>query len=110
MGGSQLTKLKEALSQAGLNRKPPAGKKRKRESKDSLDNDKRAQKLDAIKQKLNPFDTTYTKLKHDVGGRKIKGVTGNPQQSKQAGIELVRVAKLQAGTSTELLYSAKKHC
>lgn len=94
MGGSQLTKLKEALSQAGLNRKPPTGKKRKRESKDSLDNDKRAQKLDAIKQKLNPFDTTYTKLKHDVGGRKIKGVTGNPQKSKQAGIEQVRVVQI----------------
>lgn len=92
--GSQLTQLKSALTQAGLNRQPPVGKsdKKKRSqagAREALDKVKRAQKLEAIKQRLNPFDVKVTKLKHDVGGRKLKGVTGRPQQSKQAGLEQV---------------------
>ncbi|KAH8118427.1 Nop14-like protein [Phellopilus nigrolimitatus] len=85
--GSQLSQLQSALSQAGLNRQPPLGKKRKHASSRETDNDKKAKKLQEIQQKLNPFDVKVTKLKHDVGGRKLKGVTGRPQESKQAGIE-----------------------
>ena len=88
--GSQLTQLKSALTQAGLNRQPPSGKKRKRAgASKETDKDKKAQKLQEIHRKLNPFDVKVTKLKHDVGGRKIKGATGRPQESKQAGIEQV---------------------
>lgn len=89
--GSQLSQLKSALSQAGLNRQPSSSKKRKRASSSrETDKDKKAQKIQEIQRKLNPFDVKVTKLKHDVGGRKLKGVTGRPQESKQAGLEQVR--------------------
>ncbi|KAG5654235.1 hypothetical protein H0H81_005922 [Sphagnurus paluster] len=85
--GSQLSQLKSALSHAGITGKPQQGKKRKRTGSVDKDKEKRTAKLDEIHKKLNPFDTKVTKLKHDVGGRKIKGVVGRPAQSKQAGIE-----------------------
>ena len=90
--GSQLSQLKSALSSAGITGQPQSnGKKRKRTPSHTQDKDKKAAKLTEIHQKLNPFDTKVTKLKHDVGGRKIKGLTGKPAQSKQAGIEQVRL-------------------
>ncbi|KAI0331280.1 Nop14-like protein [Cubamyces sp. BRFM 1775] len=85
--GSQLKQLKTALSQAGLTPQPQAGKKRKRAAPTERDKEKKAAKLKEIQQKLNPFDVKVTKLKHDVGGRKIVGTTGRPAASKQAGIE-----------------------
>ncbi|KAI0068542.1 Nop14-like protein [Artomyces pyxidatus] len=85
--GSQLSQLKSALSQAGISKAPQNGKKRKRSQNEEKDQIKRAARLQEIHQKLNPFDVKVTKLKHDVGGRKLKGVTGRPAQSKQAGIE-----------------------
>ncbi|KAJ7682105.1 nucleolar protein 14 [Mycena polygramma] len=85
--GSQLSQLKSALSQAGVTGNQQNGKKRKRTNSQEKDKDKRAAKLDEIHKKLNPFDTKVTKLKHDVGGRKVKGVTGKPSQSKQTGLE-----------------------
>ena len=87
--GSQLSQLKSALSQAGLSRQSQPGRKRKRAQSEEKDNAKRAARLREIQQKLNPFDVKFTKLKHDVGGRKLKGVSGKPAQSKQAGIEAV---------------------
>lgn len=88
--GSQLSQLKSALNQAGLNNKPNSGKKRKRPESNEYTKDKKAKKLQAIHEKLNPFDVKVTKLKHDIPGRKLKGVTGRPQESRQAGIEQVR--------------------
>ncbi|TRM67830.1 nucleolar protein 14 [Schizophyllum amplum] len=86
--GSQLSQLKSALSQAGVTGRPQNSNKRKRSSSTSeRDKEKKAAKLQEIHQKLNPFDVKVTKLKHDVGGRKLKGVTGKPAQSRQAGIE-----------------------
>ncbi|GBE79815.1 Probable nucleolar complex protein [Sparassis crispa] len=85
--GSQLSQLKAALNQAGLSRQPQSGKKRKRAVPEERDKEKKAAKLQEIHQKLNPFDVKVTKLKHDVGGRKIIGTSGRPAQSKQAGIE-----------------------
>lgn len=85
--GSQLSQLKSALSQAGLAKQPQNGKKRKRTPLDEKEKERKAAKLREIQQKMNPFDTKVTKLKHDVGGRKIAGVVGRPAQSKQAGIE-----------------------
>ncbi|KAJ3717017.1 hypothetical protein C8R42DRAFT_587652 [Lentinula raphanica] len=46
-------------------------------------------KLEEIQGKLNSFDVKVTKLKHDVGGRKLKGVTGKLAQSKTAVIEQI---------------------
>ncbi|KAF6761973.1 nucleolar protein 14 [Ephemerocybe angulata] len=86
--GSQLSQLKSALNQAGVIGQKPSGKKRKRSAapleKDKL---KTAAKLEEIHRRLNPFDEKVTKLKHNVGGRKLKGVTGKPAKSKQAGLE-----------------------
>lgn len=87
--GSQLSQLKSALSQAGLSRQSRPGRKRGRAQNEEKDNAKRAARLREIQQKLNPFDVKVTKLKHDVGGRKLRGVSGKPAQSKQAGIEAV---------------------
>ncbi|KAF7432764.1 nucleolar complex protein 14 [Pleurotus ostreatus] len=86
--GSQLSQLKAALSQAGLTGNHTNGKKRTRAISDKeKDRAKKAAKLQEIQQKLNPFDVKVTKVKHDVGGRKIRGVSGRPAQSKQAGLE-----------------------
>ncbi|KAJ3893454.1 nucleolar protein 14 [Lentinula edodes] len=86
--GSQLSQLKSALSHAGITgNNSQNGKKRKRSAPQEKEKEKRAAKLDEIQRKLNPFDLKVTKLKHDVGGRKLKGVTGKPAQSKTAGIE-----------------------
>lgn len=87
--GSQLSQLKSALSQAGLSKRTQPGKKRGRAQNEEKDNAKRAARLREIQQKLNPFDVKVTKLKHDVGGRKLRGVSGKPAQSKEAGIEAV---------------------
>ena len=67
------------------------GKKRKRSVLDEKEKERKATKLREIQQKMNPFDVKVTKLKHDVGGRRIVGTTGRPAQSKQAGIEQVRL-------------------
>ena len=76
--GSQLSQLKSALSHAGITgQSQNNGKKRKRTR--SHDEDKKAAKLNEIHQKLNPFDVKVTKLKHSVGGRKLKGITGRPR-------------------------------
>ena len=88
--GSQLAQLKAALNHAGITGQNH-GKKRKRAAPVEKDKEKKAAKLQEIHQRLNPFDVKITKLKHDVGGRRLKGITGKPAQSKQAGIEQVCV-------------------
>ncbi|KAJ3568764.1 hypothetical protein NP233_g5503 [Leucocoprinus birnbaumii] len=86
--GSQLTQLKSALSQAGVTGRPSTSKKRKRSAVPlEKEKEKRVARLEEIHRRLNPFDVKITKTKHDVGGRKVKGMTGKPAQSKQAGIE-----------------------
>jgi nucleolar protein 14 len=101
--GSQLSQLKSALSQAGISKAPQNGKKRKRSGSIDQDKIKKAAKLQEIHKKLNPFDIKVTKLKHDVGGRRIKGSKGQPAQSKQAGIQQVRMFYVP-GISTDLLH------
>lgn len=117
--GSQLTQLKSALSQAGLSRQSQPGgssksgdKKRKRGTVDpAAERAKKAHRLDEINRKLNPFDVKVTKLKHDVGGRNVKGVTGRPGASNQAGLEQVRVFLSFSGTqpNDSLRYSVNGH-
>jgi nucleolar protein 14 len=84
--GSQLAQLKTALSQTGVTSR---SKKRKHSVVSERDKEKRAAQLDEIQRRLNPFDVKVTKLKHNVVGRKLKGITGKPARSKQAGIEQV---------------------
>ncbi|TXT06079.1 hypothetical protein VHUM_03552 [Vanrija humicola] len=90
MGPSQLAQLKNALNSAGLNRKSVAKKTKKGGKKGAsqdVDRAKKSAKLDEIRARFNKFDERETKLKHDVGGRKIKGVTGRPTATRQAGLE-----------------------
>ncbi|KZV76010.1 Nop14-like protein [Peniophora sp. CONT] len=93
--GSQLSQLKSALSNAGITKPPENKKKRKRAQNEEKERAKRAERLKDIQSKLNPFDVKVTKLKHDVGGRKLKGITGKPAQSKQAGMEQRKKTLLQ---------------
>lgn len=88
--GSQLSQLKSALSQAGLNAR--SGKKKK--SSTDRAKIKKAAKLREIQERLNPFDTKVTRLKHDVGGRRVRGTMGRPAQSKQAGMQQVELCPL----------------
>ena len=109
--GSQLKQLKSALQQAGLTQQPQAGKKRKRAAPTERDKEKKAARLQDIQQKLNPFDVKVTKVKHDVGGRKITGTTGRPAQSKQAGIEQVRKYGLEdCYICAQQRYRGRKRC
>jgi nucleolar protein 14 len=108
--GSQLTQLKSALSQAGVTRQPQNGKKRKHAGNADQDKEKTAAKLFEIHQKLNPFDVKVTKLKHEVGGRKLKGVTGRPAQSKQTGLEQVRTHIFLLVNVHRISHSGRKHC
>ncbi|CDZ98611.1 Nucleolar protein involved in 40S ribosome biogenesis [Phaffia rhodozyma] len=87
--GSQLTQLKSALTSAGLDRKKQqqikaksnnAGTKRKRGPDDE-------KKLEKIRKEMNPFEERTMRLKHDIGGRKLKGSSGRPGLSKQTGLE-----------------------
>ncbi|KAF8681461.1 Nop14-like protein [Rhizoctonia solani] len=86
---SQLKQLKSALSSAGLSRnsQPQKHKKKKSGEGTAIEKAKKAAKLEAIQRRLNPFDERVTRLKHDVGGRKLKGVVGKPAVSRQAGLE-----------------------
>ncbi|WVQ71682.1 hypothetical protein IAR50_001223 [Cryptococcus sp. DSM 104548] len=90
MAPSQLAQLKSALSSAGLNRQSHSKKDKKAFKKGGAretDRQKKIDKLDEIRRSLNKFDERETKVKHDVGGRNLKGVTGRPSSSKQAGLE-----------------------
>lgn len=93
MGGSQLKQLKAAISSAGLSHQSQPSsdsKKRKRRGGAILEHrEKRVAKFNEIHEQFNQFDVRVTKLKHDAGGRKLKGVVGKPAASKQAGIEQV---------------------
>ncbi|KAG8715845.1 nucleolar complex protein 14 [Ceratobasidium sp. 423] len=86
---SQLKQLKSALSSAGLSRNSQPQKHKKKKSRDgtAIEKAKKAAKLEAIQRRLNPFDERVTRVKHDVGGRKLKGVMGRPGVSRQAGLE-----------------------
>ncbi|CAE6366691.1 unnamed protein product [Rhizoctonia solani] len=86
---SQLKQLKLALSSAGLSRNSQSQKYKKKKSGEgtAIEKAKKASKLEAIQRRLNPFDERVTRVKHDVGGRKLKGVVGKPTVSRQAGLE-----------------------
>lgn len=100
--GSQLSQLKSALAKADLSRTSHS-KKRKSASAQPRDKNERTAKIQEIHEKLNPFDLKVTKLKHDVGGRKIKGAVGRPLVSRQAGLEKVRLNGHLLLNSTNLL-------
>ena len=100
MGGSQLKQLKAAIVTSGISQHPSNSRKRKRGDNGGAGRggavvehrDKRVEKLREIHEKFNPFDVKVQKVKHDVVGRKMKGIMGKPSASKQAGIEQARAS------------------
>lgn len=106
-GGSQLSQLKSALNSAGLSRtSDPKSKKRKRgpggEPNGVEAKEKKAARLQQITTKLNPFERKVTKLKMDVPGEKVKGVTGRPGARRQMGLDQVSSASLGFAASNML--------
>ncbi len=87
-----------------LSKLPDPAKKRKR---DALAAQNKATSLKEITDKLNPFDLKVTRLKHDVGGRKVKGKEGKPALKNQAGIEQVRTP-LSTGSIVTFFLSQRK--
>ncbi|CAE6487581.1 unnamed protein product [Rhizoctonia solani] len=85
---SQLKQLKSALSSAGLSRNSQSQKHKKKSGEGTaVEKAKKAAKLEAIQRRLNPFDERVTRVKHDVGGRKLKGVVGRPGRKKTLLVE-----------------------
>ena len=89
--GSQLKRFKESLS--SITR--PGQSKLKRKHIPNKDPD-RNEKLKRIEEQFNTFDTKFTKPKHEVFGRKVKGKTGKPAASKELGEESVWPVPLSA--------------
>ena len=78
--GSHLKRFKESVSKiTNLDHRKKAGKT-------IIDSDlERAEKLKRIDEQFNAFETKFTRSKHDVFGRKVKGKTGKPGISRERG-------------------------
>jgi len=80
--GSQLRAFKNslaAITRPGSKRK---GSKLRQVTRDS-DTAERAEKLRSIEQQFNSFEAKFTRSKHDIAGRKVKGKVGKPSLAKQ---------------------------
>jgi hypothetical protein len=82
--GSQLKRFKESLS--SITR--PSQGKRKRNPIPTKDVD-RNEKLKHIEEQFNSFDNKFTRTKHEVFGRKVKGKVGKPLVTRTIGEENV---------------------
>ena len=82
--GSHLKKFKESLSSVTR----PGVAKRKRRQVTDKDPD-RSEKLKRIEEQFNSFDTKFTRSKHEVFGRKVKGKSGNYGLSRELGEQRV---------------------
>jgi nucleolar protein 14 len=82
--GSQLKRFKESLSAVTQGTK--AGPRRKTLSEKDPE---RKEKLKHIEQQFNAFDTKFSRSKHEVFGRKVKGKSGKPALSRELGEERV---------------------
>src|SRR5438477_6218754 len=82
--GSQLKRFKESLS-AVTQGKHAVRKKRTLSEKDP----ERKEKLRHVEEQFNAFDTKFTRSKHEVFGRKLKGKVGKPGLSRGLGEQRV---------------------
>lgn len=89
MGGSQLKQLRSTIKDQGLSQHhgQNQSKKRKRSLSGRSGPQTRNEKLAAIHESFNTFDTKVNKRKFDVD----RPNKGKPGQSKQAAIDQVRV-------------------
>ncbi|CAG8542688.1 2598_t:CDS:10, partial [Dentiscutata heterogama] len=90
-GGSALKRLKSTLKEAkviGHGSRSSMSKKQKRKGKPKGDDRNNTKdKLEFLKNQINPFELKVTKTKHNVLGRKVKGTQGRPGLKRQIGIE-----------------------
>jgi len=98
MAKSALYRLKSSLKEAGAigpNARASLSKKDRKKGRPTAASAKNDlnKKLAHIKDAMNPFEIKLTRQKHDVLGRKTKGVQGKPTLSKQVGEENVRAKK-----------------
>lgn len=98
--GSHLKRFKESLS--SITRTGQANRKRKQiPDKDP----ERPEKLRRIEEQFNSFDTKFTRSKHEVFGRKVKGKTGKPGISRELGEQSVCLNIVRG-----LNYRGRMHC
>jgi nucleolar protein 14 len=84
-GGSALKKLRSELRGVGLlgNKKNSLKKKR------SATSPAQVERIQAVLKKENPFEFQVNRQKHEVLGRRVKGVVGRPGVSRLRGYETV---------------------
>ncbi|KAJ3312530.1 NADH:ubiquinone oxidoreductase [Blyttiomyces sp. JEL0837] len=90
-GGSALKRLKSTLKEAGMlgpKKKAP----RTAEDRASHAKSRNAAKsnLDSLTSKSNPFEMQFTRQKHQVLGRKVKGAVGKPMAQRKKAEEARR--------------------
>ena len=86
--GSQLKRFKESLSKITR----PGQTKRKCKLIPEKDLE-RGDKLKHIEEQFNAFDTKFTRTKHEVFGRKVKGKVGKPGISRELSEQSVHSSK-----------------
>ncbi|KAG0368210.1 nucleolar complex protein 14 [Mortierella sp. AD032] len=100
MAKSALYRLKSSLKEAGAigpNSRASLSKKDRKKGRPTAASAKNDlnKKLAHIKEAMNPFEMKVTRQKHEVLGRKTKGIDGKPTLSKQVGEENRRKTLLQ---------------
>ena len=81
---SHLQRFKESLS--SITR--PSNRKSKKQQHSLTDPD-RLERLKQVEEKFNSFDTKFTRSKHEVSGRKVKGKVGKPGTNKELSEQIV---------------------
>lgn len=87
-GGSTLRHLKSGLKNLGIIGKPKISKK-KHAKIAAGEKDDRANRLKSLNQQANPFELKINRKKHDVLGKKDRGLMGKPGLSRKAGLDNV---------------------
>ena len=100
-GGSTLKRLRTNLKSAGLLAPKPSN----RGKKDIANRDNKLQKL---RDTVNPFELKFNREKHQVMNRKTRGTTGKPGESKQKGHENVRRSNTIFLNSNHVSYYREK--
>ncbi|ORX48425.1 Nop14-like protein [Piromyces finnis] len=77
---SALKRLKTRLKSSGIIGENVSSKKKGFDKKELRKKTK--EKLENLKKETNPFEIKFTKQKHDIMGRKIKGIQGKPGQAR----------------------------
>ena len=78
---SALKRLKSSLKDIRL-----VGPKQRSQKVNSRDGNIDKSKFSLMKNQINPFESKFNKVKHNVLGKRIKGTQGKPGLRRQIGI------------------------